>query len=421
MLIFQENKTDCVVNCDWLAFSVVTTENPIAVCEGEEVPPRWNAPNGYRLEEHKGTNLFKYRVILLSLEGEKLLTMQLAPKSPKISHAIGLVQISNGVLYGSKLAEVCGLANVLFPCRFYKVSRIDICCDFAPTEEQMEIICKLSDGRAYVANKKAGSMFFEQKDRNRVPHCISFGSKTSEIKWKLYNKTKELREVEDKPYIRAQWLQMGWKDKEVWRLEVSMSSASQLLWDGRLITLEDVESGQWLYKVFVFRYNHSFIVRENQGHTRGVNDRKLDLLSLDKVDGKMRWKESEGLQPSKESIIQFNKAYNQLSSDGAQCDLSLFDMWANMATSIADKYGLHMYFLKVYGKTIEESIATLRESAGEGKFETQERKEEKRPAAGLKAIKTPLLRSAKDYEDKYHQDVEELRNFWNTNNPTNTI
>lgn len=99
---------------------------------------------------------------------------------------------------------------------------------------------------------------------------ISFGSRSSSVCSYMYNKTKELRDVKEKPYIRQLWKLNGIDDtRDVWRVEISIKSDAKTLLKtetGELFTLSpdilklqtDVESLFYVYaaKYFDFKMNN---------------------------------------------------------------------------------------------------------------------------------------------------------------------
>jgi hypothetical protein len=63
-------------------------------------------------------------------------------------------------------------------------------------------------------------------------HYVSFGSHASGVCSYIYNKSKEMREVKDKPYIREMWKMNGLDvNQDVWRIEISIKADSKTLFD----------------------------------------------------------------------------------------------------------------------------------------------------------------------------------------------
>jgi hypothetical protein len=66
---------------------------------------------------------------------------------------------------------------------------------------------------------------------------LSFKGKNSAVGVKIYNKSRELKDVHEKPYVRDAWRECGLAgDEDVWRLEISIKS------DGR--TIVNIGTGQ---------------------------------------------------------------------------------------------------------------------------------------------------------------------------------
>lgn len=104
----------------------------------------------------------------------------------------------------------------------------------------------------------------------RDVNYIAFGSRSSSVCSYMYNKTKELREVKEKPYIRQLWKLNNIDDtRDVWRVEISIKADAKTLLHtetGELFTLStdmlklqaDIESLFYIYaaKYFDFRINN---------------------------------------------------------------------------------------------------------------------------------------------------------------------
>ena len=110
---------------------------------------------------------------------------------------------------------------------------------------------------------------------------ISFGSRSSSVCSYMYNKTKELREVKEKPYIRQLWKLNGIDEtQDVWRVEISIKADAKTLLHtetGELFTLStdmlklqtDIESLFYIYaaKYFNFKIND---LTKNKNRMRSV-------------------------------------------------------------------------------------------------------------------------------------------------------
>lgn len=113
---------------------------------------------------------------------------------------------------------------------FVSIKRIDLALDFVKFDSGDDPAAFL---RRYHANKYAKMYQREFKNhgddgwQTKLYNSIKWGSPSSDISTKLYDKTMELdRPSHDKPYIREAWKNCGLDtSKHVWRVEFSISSS----------------------------------------------------------------------------------------------------------------------------------------------------------------------------------------------------
>lgn len=263
-------ETDCpspIITCDWFSFSIRSYYKPAAL------PPQFEE------EVQSGTNVFKRRAIY-TYRGAKVLTALSLPKSKILPQDMILVEVANRWLY-----DYCELENILetmWPSyRFSNMSRIDLAADFEVNEHTMETIHRLSTGQYYVNGKKLGSMFFED-GKKRAAFDMNFGSVRSDVKWKLYNKTKEIGATTchcTKPWITSWWRSNGLPVDNIWRLEVSYHGEKFSDSEGNRVGLADLYNVTMLRIVFAEFYKHRFVIKE-RGHTRRVNDKVVSFLNI---------------------------------------------------------------------------------------------------------------------------------------------
>lgn len=247
----------------------------------------------WRLYEN-GTNVWAKRRILYNDRGDKVCTLLNQPKSKLIDQRAALLEIENEWLYHG--IGVDGIQEMLHKCcSFYikGMSRLDMCFDFNPTEEQAAIMHDLWRDDIYVQGKHNGSDFWSINNQEwiapqwrgkRIKHQAAWGHKTSDVKWKLYYKTKELRDEVGghgwgKPYIVDQWHEAGLMEDNVWRLEVSIRNCNNLDFEGERIT-QEVWRTQFLHLCRAF-YSRRFVMRRNQGHKDKTNDDIVKFLPID--------------------------------------------------------------------------------------------------------------------------------------------
>lgn len=160
-------------------------------------------------------------------KSEQYCIVQRCPYSPIIPKRAVMVQVCNRFLYYNNWNNELNnflLASNIKP---ISISRIDIACDFT------EFAYGVSP-QSFI--KKAASGQYRYAGRSKITYTTKAGSasdfeymrigdRESEISSYLYNKTQELKDVQDKPYIREMWERSGLDtSKNVWRLEVSLSN-----------------------------------------------------------------------------------------------------------------------------------------------------------------------------------------------------
>lgn len=198
-------------------------------------------------ERDYGTRVYREMFTLEGLDGEELLEIRRNPASQGIGGIHQAeechIRLKNRTCYFDNAAIL--LQDFLSAHGYYdvRISRIDICLDFTAFDRGDDPQAFV---RRYFKHKYAkinqgniagyGSDTWTGQEWN----SLAWGSKSSAVTTKLYNKTLELHDVKldrfSKPYIREAWFRCGFIDdiqrvtKEgekviVWRVEFSLRSA----------------------------------------------------------------------------------------------------------------------------------------------------------------------------------------------------
>ena len=107
-------------------------------------------------------------------------------------------------------------------------------------------------------------LYGRKEMRATVFDSIRWGSRSSGVSVYLYNKSKELREVKDKPWIKAAWKKAELSSTlDVWRVEISITSQGlglKSLADGMFHTLfvDDIKRPEYLQEIFLTFASHYF-------------------------------------------------------------------------------------------------------------------------------------------------------------------
>ena len=363
---FEYNNTAYCVNCDWLQFSVTLNE----------ADPELQCPFGYRLEVLPGNNIFRHRAILWDSVGNRHFTILWCPYSKLLSSLLMTCQFDNHILYADAIMQTFRLLQSVVNCEFNSMGRIDICCDFETNPRLMSVIRQLWVGDVYVQRKSEGSAFWhaDNSENGRFVHCMSWGSKTSEIKVKLYNKTRELGVDEqgvavEKQYIVDQWQQSGLKVSNIWRLEFSLVTSGQLKVDDKAITLEDVANTRWLLDTFLSLYEKRFVCRFNDYRRKGHHndDRPCVFLMLPSSSAEIKWKESEAEpKASTEAIALLRKLVSLLDMKMCVVDDEMFQSVGSSILQLCNDKGCRAYFKFFLGASPEDWLQERFQQNGTG-------------------------------------------------------
>lgn len=306
--------------------------------------------DGCSLVEQTPTNVWKRRALIINERGDKMLTVLWSPKSSIIHRASALLEVANEWLYhGRGAASMVREFVEVNGAVIMGVSRVDLAADFVMTPERERVVFGLADRSMYVGGKRSGSGFwsvsndFRLPERYRgknIPHCQSWGHKTSGVKWKLYYKWKELCEAAgsvgwEKTYIVDEWCKLGMPPDEVWRLEVSIRHCNGLMKDGFHLTYDKVmEDAIDIYRAL---YCERFVIRENQGHADRSNDDIVQFLPVDYCRSGVRCSVPVADQPRNAATSLLRQLIKSLDELPILCDEQLREgvMWQieNICTS----------------------------------------------------------------------------------------
>lgn len=188
------------------------------------------------------TKLFK-RVADVYNNGQKVATITQLPKTPVINPRTTLVKLSNRVLYCEKYVRILMEIQDALHLTYKGITRIDVACDFntfyagrsVPKFIKTYVMSEPSS-KNHIYRRGSDEYYIrgnKKKNRASTFNYIRLGKKDSRVHCYIYDKTVELQEQKDKPWIRACWEKAGLKnddDNHVWRAEISIKNeGSQLL------------------------------------------------------------------------------------------------------------------------------------------------------------------------------------------------
>lgn len=232
-----------------------------------------------RLREY-GTRVFKY-VSVISYKDREFATLCYCPLSstdqggilnPRMCH----IKIENSWCYDDRWYELLKLALCVFRIKPKSLSRIDIACDVQYFECGL-YAADLAQGlmrRKYYKIHQANWGAHGSDSDKLSWHSLSFGSKSSPVFTRFYNKSLELSQAKDKQYIREVWKQVGLNtNRDVWRIEFALTDTGREAIDQETgerfdIPLDALADRQTLQGVFWHYAQHYFDIRKNTGQRR---------------------------------------------------------------------------------------------------------------------------------------------------------
>lgn len=353
-----------VTSCDWLSFSVI-----LLLDDAERrAEPVLHQPSGYILKDFAGTNIYKRRAILFTQQGDKVLTLLYMPYSKVINPASMFVEVANKYLY-TGFEFVLDLLKEVHDYYFQSLSRFDIATDFSPSPYQMSVIDMLQSGKAYVQGKREGSMFHNYTREGdsavlRTPKQMNWGSPTSTVKFKLYNKTLEITEVDpngrkwiNKPYIIDCWRCNGlFLDRDIWRLECSITTCSQQSWRGERLDYSTTAIENYT-ALFYDLVSTRFVIRKNEGHANKRYDKILPFLIMpDRQPYRLRKVEPKSAQLHTVHASTLRNLIKELDKPEVQCNRAMTDTLLATTRSVIQLAKLDGYFQRCMGMEFENWV-----------------------------------------------------------------
>lgn len=367
-----------IINLDWLAFSILLIPSPT---EKDEHQFHLNdiSRYGFKVVEYVGTNIYARRTIVYAEDGQKLLTLLFQPHSRIINYQSCLVEVANPLLYArylqfdgmwyGGLLWVPEMLQALHPYTFQCLSRIDLAADFPLTPYRATIVRQLSTDAAYVQRYTEGVSFYNYEAVKgariaRIPKQLSWGSKYSNIKWKLYNKSLEVFEYEkvgekvvchcNKQYIVDRWIESDWDVHNVWRLEVSICPMEKYRFHDRTLRFHDLANWFTIVDLYTCLYQTRFVCRMNEGHADRSNDTRVYLLGNLGVTDRLQIREGVTSVPVAEYVNGLRAAMSQLDKPEVIVNRDMRRLWTMTAINVVKKARLECYFLNTYGYPVEQ-------------------------------------------------------------------
>lgn len=247
----------------------------------------------------QGTRTFTRLItVCQSFNGDliPLATIQCFPRSSALRKELCIVKLENRVLYSQKVFPC--LMNILatFHIVYKGITRIDFCYDcnkfkngVSPERFLRKYVSVPFESPQYVYRKntkKFAVHMSRNKSGSQKIEYVRWGSDSSNKCCYMYDKSLELKEVKDKPWIRETWEKNGLINDDsnhVWRCEISIKSDGMDLINlgtGQLFRLqpEYMQNQRDMERLFYFYAAQMFAFYRRNQHKRVRDFDKIELF-----------------------------------------------------------------------------------------------------------------------------------------------
>lgn len=306
----------------------------------------------YKFEQQKYSTKQFRTVNIAYIRDREFATILTTPVSDVLNPKSCMIKFNNSVLYESNLHLRASEFIKLLNCLFVSISRLDICCDF----QHFNNTLNPSDFiKGFLSNKFAKKANCQFKlngyhGKQNTYHAITFGSQSSPVTYKLYNKYKELNEHVMKPYIVDCAKLAGINtDIDFWRLEFTLNSTNKKLCTTDGVVIYDSSDMAYCCQniakaIFISCFSHyfSFVYKDDQ--KRKDRMKPIDLLTFDKVSTCVFTPISSTNSSAADKIFINKLAMLNDELRGKDFDLSIFSK--QLLTDFTYNRGLERYALK---------------------------------------------------------------------------
>lgn len=252
----SKDSTMHVINVDWMQ----------VFCKGELSQPHYCS---FKIADY-GTKIFE-TLITVYINSEEYCILMLKPRSAIISSNTIIVKLMNKELYKPEAFSRFNQFLVDSNIKFISFSRIDIAADFNTFYNNLSpnnfITGFLSN--KYLKTKKSKFTIRGNQTNINEYEYLRIGSASSDISAYLYNKTKELQDVKNKPYIVEMWQASGMDTSiNVYRLEVTIKNfklklIDELGNDYSKFSITDFDNKEFLNRLYYAGINTAFRFKHN--------------------------------------------------------------------------------------------------------------------------------------------------------------
>lgn len=333
-----------VIQIDWLQMNclgVLTTE----------------ALEKLELQKYS-TQVFK-KVYCYKAGNEILITIACEPSSSILNPLTHIVKVCNKWLYSDLLLWRVNILLPFFGLKFHSFSRLDICADFNNFRFGLlpsTLIANFLSEKYYAIGNKQFKVQGKAKNTINLQY-LRFGNNNSEVSAYLYNKSQELAEVKDKPWIRDNWnLNKIDSSKDVWRLEFSIKGSRLRMLNGNSgevdsITLNCIDDAEFMTNLYFALLKRYFAFRVNDGLSNITRMKHVELFDTSDCNYSIKmFHDSHESDRSTKIFIKKIESYNcevrKLKAYKNMTDEKMFWLGDQYLQSVLDYYNKQDFYEK---------------------------------------------------------------------------
>lgn len=328
------------VNLDWLEVAVL---EPITTPHDADY---FRSCGWVVIEREYGTRVWGQMFTLEGSDHLPFIEVRREPKSTIIAQNVAHLRFVNRVCYFPNAAQLMQEFIQRYEYEFHHITRVDICLDlerFDYGDYPKDFMRRFMEGRYSKINQANISAHGSDEWAGRVWNSLSWGSPSSDIGTKFYNKTLELYDPVTKqygkPYIRQAWKEAFLIDDatavtktkpdgtiytpDIWRIEFSIRSSVKnwfvINLDGKTKKKQSIRNTLDMYdgreKIMILfaslseHYFHfKYLIKRYSFYKDGKSDG--DALRKDRCPDKLlfRWKSNTFIyKVAKESVATSEK------------------------------------------------------------------------------------------------------------------
>ena len=199
------------ISVDWLS----------AYCHGDKINAGTYSGRSYEFtiyEKTEETKLFKH-IVEVYAKKVKVAVITQCPRNVVINPKTTIIKLENRVLYSSCYIDMLYAIIEALNLRYKGITRIDLCYDcqylFGGRDPQRflrHFLLKKEFSQGHIirnGSRRCECYFTRKSGEAMVVNGVRFGSRLGKVGAYVYNKSLELIEVKDKPWIREFWRMNG--------------------------------------------------------------------------------------------------------------------------------------------------------------------------------------------------------------------